>query len=89
MYLSELPLNCVLVPPTPVPYSCGDFSGGWKPCLDPDSRSGASVLQESLVEFSTRLYWFLSESQPSGNLLVSPLSISMLLSHLLLGRRPL
>lgn len=56
-----------------------------KPCLDEDARLAEIILQESLAEFSMKLYSSLRESQPSKNLLVSPLSISALLSHLLLG----
>lgn len=74
------------VPPTPAPYSCGDFSREWEPCLDQNSRTGEAVLEESMAEFSMKLYSSLRESYPSKNLLLSPLSISTLLSHLLLGR---
>ncbi|CAF93615.1 unnamed protein product, partial [Tetraodon nigroviridis] len=91
-YYCEYPvgvkLSTILVTvKAPVPYSCGEFATEWKPCLDQDSRSDEAVLQESLAEFSMKLYSFLRESLPSDNILVSPLSISTLLSHLLLGAR--
>uniref|UniRef100_A0A3Q3W560 Ig-like domain-containing protein n=1 Tax=Mola mola TaxID=94237 RepID=A0A3Q3W560_MOLML len=77
----------VEVSPTPVPYSCKGFTKPWEPCHNESSRTWEPTLQESVSEFSMKLYSFLRESQPSGNLLFSPISISMLLSHLLLGAR--
>ena len=74
------------VPPTVAPYSCAGFPSDWEPCLDTDHRSGQAILKESLAEFSTSLYHHLRQLSPSGNLLYSPISISGLLTHLLLGR---
>ncbi|XP_035493307.2 plasma protease C1 inhibitor [Scophthalmus maximus] len=73
--------------PTSVPSTCEGFTTAWEPCQDENSHTGGSVLQESMAEFSMKLYSFLRESYPSGNLLISPLSISGMLSHLLLGAR--
>ncbi|XP_008284485.1 plasma protease C1 inhibitor isoform X2 [Stegastes partitus] len=73
--------------PTSVPHSCDGFTSAWEPCLDENSRTGEPMLQESLTEFSMRLYSFLRELYPSTNLLFSPVSISGVLSHLLLGAR--
>lgn len=80
-------LLCVLVAPTPVPFSCGDLTGAWTPCQDQEGHTSEAVLQESLAEFSIKLYSSVRQSQPSDNILLSPLSISTLLSHLLLGRK--
>ncbi|XP_056892238.1 plasma protease C1 inhibitor [Takifugu flavidus] len=77
----------VKVAPTPVPYSCGEWTAAWNPCHDQEDHTGEAVLQESMAEFSMKLYSFVRESQLSNNLLLSPLSISALLSHLLLGAR--
>lgn len=83
--------NCLLiflsVRPTPVPYSCSGFTSAWEPCQNENSRTAGPMLQESMSEFSMKLYSYLRESQPSSNLLFSPISISMLLSHLLLGMK--
>ncbi|TDH16191.1 hypothetical protein EPR50_G00017330 [Perca flavescens] len=73
--------------PTDVPHSCINFTTAWEPCQDENSRTGEPMLQESITEFSMKLYSFLRESQPSSNLLFSPISISGALSHLLLGAR--
>ncbi|XP_040000915.1 plasma protease C1 inhibitor [Xiphias gladius] len=73
--------------PTPVPHSCAGFTTAWEPCQDVNSRTGEPVLQESMAEFSMKLYSYLRESYPSSNLLFSPISISGVLSHLLLGAR--
>ncbi|XP_051239618.1 plasma protease C1 inhibitor [Dicentrarchus labrax] len=73
--------------PTPVPYSCTNYTTAWEPCKDENSRTGEPMLQESMAEFSMKLYAYLRESQPSANLLFSPISISSVLSHLLLGAR--
>ncbi|XP_033478862.1 plasma protease C1 inhibitor [Epinephelus lanceolatus] len=77
----------VQVAPTPVPHSCLGFTAAWEPCQDENSRTGEPILQESITEFSMKLYSYLRESQPSSNLLFSPISISGVLSHLLLGAR--
>ncbi|XP_070842671.1 plasma protease C1 inhibitor [Chaetodon trifascialis] len=76
----------VEVRPTSAPYSCG-ITTPWEPCQDENSRTGEPMLQESMGEFSMKLYSYLRQSQPSGNLLFSPISISGALSHLLLGAR--
>nr|XP_020509723.1 plasma protease C1 inhibitor [Labrus bergylta] len=75
------------VAPTDAPYSCADFNAPWEPCLDVNSRTGEPMLQESMAEFSFTLYSYLRHSQPSSNLLFSPISIAGALSHLLLGAR--
>ncbi|KAM8772411.1 plasma protease C1 inhibitor [Acanthopagrus schlegelii] len=77
----------VEVPPTTTPFSCNSFTEAWEPCLDENSRTGEPMLQESITEFSMKLYSYLKEAQPSSNLLFSPISISGILSHLLLGAR--
>uniref|UniRef100_UPI0037E857D1 plasma protease C1 inhibitor n=1 Tax=Semicossyphus pulcher TaxID=241346 RepID=UPI0037E857D1 len=75
------------VAPTDVPYSCSGLTQPWEPCPDENSRTGEPMLQESMAEFSMKLYSYLRQSQPSGNLLLSPISIGGALSHLLLGAR--
>ncbi|KAM9857110.1 plasma protease C1 inhibitor [Aulostomus maculatus] len=77
----------VEVAPTVAPYSCEGFTDKWEPCQDENSRTGEPVLQESMAEFSFKLYSYIRESNPSSNLLFSPISISGMLSHLLLGAR--
>ncbi|KAK5926685.1 hypothetical protein CgunFtcFv8_022235 [Champsocephalus gunnari] len=77
----------VEVAPTPPPHSCSGFTTPWEPCQDENSRTGEPMLQESITEFSMKLYSYLRESQPSSNLLFSPISIIGALSHLLLGAR--
>ncbi|XP_029918156.1 plasma protease C1 inhibitor isoform X2 [Myripristis murdjan] len=69
------------------PFSCDNFTTAWEPCLDKTSRSWAPILEESQAEFSMKLYSHLSRSKTSENLLFSPISISGVLSHLLLGAR--
>ncbi|KAM7394265.1 hypothetical protein PAMP_021078 [Pampus punctatissimus] len=77
----------VEVPPTSVPHSCSGFLTAWEPCEDENSRTGEPLLQESIAEFSMKLYSYLRELHPTTNLLFSPISISGALSHLLLGAR--
>uniref|UniRef100_A0A4W6BR61 Serpin peptidase inhibitor, clade G (C1 inhibitor), member 1 n=1 Tax=Lates calcarifer TaxID=8187 RepID=A0A4W6BR61_LATCA len=77
----------VEVPPTETPHTCEGFTTPWEPCQDQNSRTGEPMLQESMAEFSMKLYSYLRQSDPSGNLLFSPISISGALSHLLLGAR--
>ncbi|XP_040892483.1 plasma protease C1 inhibitor [Toxotes jaculatrix] len=77
----------VEVGPTTTPYSCTRFPTAWEPCQDENSRTGEPILQESMAEFSMNLYSYIRESYPSSNVLFSPISISGLLSHLLLGAR--
>ncbi|XP_031727364.1 plasma protease C1 inhibitor [Anarrhichthys ocellatus] len=77
----------VEVAPTAVPPSCSGFTTAWEACQDENNRTGEPMLQESITEFSMKLYSYLRESQPSSNLLFSPISISGMLSHLLLGAR--
>nr|XP_046270185.1 plasma protease C1 inhibitor [Scatophagus argus] len=73
--------------PTPPPHSCEGFTEAWEPCQNENSRTEGPILQESMADFSMKLYSYLRQSQPSSNLLFSPVSISALLSHLLLGAR--
>ncbi|XP_023835346.1 plasma protease C1 inhibitor [Salvelinus sp. IW2-2015] len=73
--------------PTVLPYSCVGFMTPWESCQDETSRSWEAMLGESLNEFSMKLYAHLSQSQPMNNLLFSPISISGVLTHLLLGAR--
>ncbi|XP_034544718.1 plasma protease C1 inhibitor [Notolabrus celidotus] len=77
----------IQVAPTDVPYSCSSFNKPWEPCMDENSRTGGPVLQESMAEFSMKLYSYFRQSQPSSNLLFSPISVAGALSHLLLGAR--
>ncbi|KAK2817044.1 hypothetical protein Q5P01_025235 [Channa striata] len=77
----------VEVRPTPEPHSCENFTTPWEACLDEESRIGESILQESMTELSMKLYSYLKGLHPASNLLFSPISISGLLTHLLLGAR--
>ncbi|XDV49375.1 hypothetical protein PO909_018641 [Leuciscus waleckii] len=72
-------------PPPPPP--CLGHTDPWEACLDPDSRSGRAVVQESLREFSTSVYSNLKGSEPKTNLIFSPVSIAVALYNLLLGAR--
>lgn len=74
--------------PTEPPPRCLDYDTPWEWC-DPESSqaSGRAMLQESLSEFSFKLYSHLSQSERSKNMLFSPISISSVLTHLLLGAR--
>lgn len=74
--------------PTPVTFSCESFNTAWEPCQDETSRTAAPILQESITEFAIKAFSHLRESQPSSNLLFSPISISVILTHLLLGMKP-
>ncbi|XP_010902190.3 plasma protease C1 inhibitor [Esox lucius] len=73
--------------PTVPPFSCGEFVTPWDSCQDETSRSWEVILKESLNEFSMKLYAKLSQSKPTENMLFSPISISGILTHLLLGAR--
>ncbi|NP_001117851.1 plasma protease C1 inhibitor precursor [Oncorhynchus mykiss] len=73
--------------PTVLPYSCVGFMTPWESRQDETSRPWEAMLGESLNEFSMKLYAHLSQSQPMKNLLFSPISISGVLTHLLLGAR--
>ncbi|XP_041839418.1 plasma protease C1 inhibitor [Melanotaenia boesemani] len=77
----------VAAAPASPPLLCNDTSKEWEPCQDENSRTAETVLQESLTEFSMKVYSHLREINPSSNLLFSPISISGVLSHLLLGAR--
>ncbi|KAK7929003.1 hypothetical protein WMY93_005398 [Mugilogobius chulae] len=79
----------VISAPTSPPHSCDGFTTAWEECEgDHDhSRITASVLRESMTEFSFKLYSVFKDSNPHNNLLYSPLSISGALTHLLLGAR--
>lgn len=76
------------VRPTTETFSCESFASAWEPCQDENSRTAGPILQESIAEFSMNAFSHLRESQPTGNLLFSPISISVLLTHLLLGMKP-
>ncbi|XP_028270547.1 plasma protease C1 inhibitor isoform X2 [Parambassis ranga] len=73
--------------PTLSPNTCEGLSTAWEPCQDENSRTGEPILQESIAEFSIKLYSYFREIYPSNNMLFSPVSINGLLSHLLLGAR--
>uniref|UniRef100_A0A3B3QW21 Serpin peptidase inhibitor, clade G (C1 inhibitor), member 1 n=2 Tax=Paramormyrops kingsleyae TaxID=1676925 RepID=A0A3B3QW21_9TELE len=57
----------------------------WERCEDTPSGSGRGILQESFNKFAAELYSLLSQSNPSENLLFSPVSIAWALTHILLG----
>ncbi|KAF3852087.1 hypothetical protein F7725_005442 [Dissostichus mawsoni] len=61
-----------VVAPTAPPHSCSGFTTPWEPCQDENSRTGEPILQESITEFSMKLYSYLRESEPSSNLLSLP-----------------
>lgn len=75
-------------PPTDPPPRCLGYDTPWERCGPESSQaSGSAMLQESLSEFSFKLYSHLSQSERSKNMLFSPISISSVLMHLLLGTR--
>ncbi|KAJ8335985.1 hypothetical protein SKAU_G00393280 [Synaphobranchus kaupii] len=75
-------------PPTQPPPRCLGYDTPWEQCAVESSKiSGRTIMQESLVEFSFKLYSHLRKSEPTKNLFFSPISISWMLSHLLLGAR--
>ncbi|KAI7798120.1 plasma protease C1 inhibitor precursor, partial [Triplophysa rosa] len=76
----------LVVKDAPLP-RCSGHTDHWEPCIDPDSRSWRSILQESLLHFSTSVYSQLKGSKPRTNLIFSPISIASILSNLLLGAR--
>ncbi|MCI4380476.1 hypothetical protein PGIGA_G00240420 [Pangasianodon gigas] len=80
-WLMELVLN--RAPPP----RCLNHTAPWEACPDPDSKSSEAILHESLTEFSLNVYKKVNMMAPERNLLFSPISITMLLSHLLLGTR--
>ncbi|KAI5095411.1 plasma protease C1 inhibitor precursor, partial [Silurus meridionalis] len=94
LYLCEIKRNSqtervymeLLVNPAPPPL-CFNQSHAWEACPDPDSKSTPAIVRESLTHFSLNLYKNLNQMNPKSNLLFSPISIAMLLSHLLLGTR--
>lgn len=59
----------------------------WEVCTDPESKSWKSIVSESITEFSVNLYTKLRGTHHSQNLLISPISVAGLLSHLLLGKK--
>ncbi|XP_064190938.1 plasma protease C1 inhibitor [Anguilla rostrata] len=74
--------------PTEPPPRCRGYNTPWERCGPESSQtSGRAMLQESLSEFSFKLYSHLSQSERSKNMLFSPISISSVLMHLLLGAR--
>ncbi|XP_072537353.1 plasma protease C1 inhibitor [Salminus brasiliensis] len=76
----------MVVEPRPPP-RCLNHTQPWEECPDPDSRSWKAVVSESITAFSAHLYSKLRSTQKGRNLLISPISIASLLSHLLLGAR--
>lgn len=76
-----------LLAPISTPHMCEGLATAWEPCQDENSRTGEPTLQESIAEFSIKLYSYFREIYPSNNMLFSPVSINGLLSHLLLGRK--
>uniref|UniRef100_M4A665 Serpin peptidase inhibitor, clade G (C1 inhibitor), member 1 n=2 Tax=Xiphophorus maculatus TaxID=8083 RepID=M4A665_XIPMA len=68
-------------------YSCKDLIEELEPCQEENSRTAEPILRESLTEFSMKLYSYLKQDEPLSNILFSPVSISAILSHLLLGAR--
>ncbi|XP_056136605.1 plasma protease C1 inhibitor isoform X2 [Lampris incognitus] len=75
------------VAPTAPPHSCSGFTTAWEPCQEETSSISASILKESMTEFSMKLYSHISQLKSSANLLFSPISISGIFSNLLLGAR--
>ncbi|XP_066574579.1 plasma protease C1 inhibitor [Amia ocellicauda] len=88
---SPLPTPPLTSPPPPTPFLLPHCRAKplfpWPQCEGGPSRSGEAILGESLTEFAVKLYNFASTSQPSENLLLSPISIAGVLTHLLLGAR--
>ncbi|KAJ8281296.1 hypothetical protein GJAV_G00065920 [Gymnothorax javanicus] len=81
----ELHIN---LPPTPPPSKCLGYDTPWEECTAGISQaSGRAILQESLADFSFKVYSHLSQLERSKNMLFSPISISWMLTHLLLGAR--
>ncbi|KAL7884492.1 hypothetical protein AOLI_G00072620 [Acnodon oligacanthus] len=76
----------LIVEPPPPP-RCLNQTQPWEACPDPENRSWKATVSESITAFSVHLYNKLRGSRHSQNLLVSPISIAGLLSHLLLGAR--
>ncbi|KAG7458567.1 hypothetical protein MATL_G00221810 [Megalops atlanticus] len=72
-------------PPTEPPPPCLDYRSPWGDCASDSPRSGRAILQESLNEFSLKVYSQLSRGDKTQNLLFSPISIALVLTHLLLG----
>ncbi|XP_017272100.1 plasma protease C1 inhibitor [Kryptolebias marmoratus] len=66
-------------------HSCKEFNRTSEVCREEDRRTAGPILQESMAEFSMKLYSHLKDQHPSNNLLFSPVSIGGILSHLLLG----
>ncbi|KAI4897157.1 hypothetical protein NFI96_015210 [Prochilodus magdalenae] len=76
----------LIVEPIPPP-RCLGYLQPWEACPDLESRSWKAVVEESITAFSLQLYSKLKSSKGKHNLLVSPISMAGLLSHLLLGAR--
>ncbi|KAL6459395.1 hypothetical protein MHYP_G00328670 [Metynnis hypsauchen] len=76
----------LFVEPPPLP-RCLSQTQPWEACPDPENRSWKATVSESVTAFSVHLYNKLRGSRHSQNLIVSPISIAALLSHLLLGAR--
>ncbi|XP_030631071.1 plasma protease C1 inhibitor [Chanos chanos] len=83
-YKSTFLLELKVIPAPPP--RCLNHKSPWEPCTT-ESRSSKAILQESLTEFSLRVYSHLRSRKQTGNLLFSPISIAGALSHLLLGAR--
>ncbi|XP_061103031.1 plasma protease C1 inhibitor [Conger conger] len=75
-------------PPTQSPPQCLGHDAPWEKCpVDSSAISGRKILQESLGDFSFKLYSHIRQSDQSKNMLFSPISIFWMLTHLLLGAR--
>jgi len=82
-------LNFVSAAPALPPSSCKKVDDAWETCQEEHSRTAEPILQESMEEFSMKVFSHLRGIHPFENLLLSPISIFGILSHLLLGRRGL
>ncbi|XP_072241195.1 plasma protease C1 inhibitor isoform X2 [Leuresthes tenuis] len=84
--LSTVDLIVEAAPALPPP-SCKKVDDAWETCQEEHSRTAEPILQESIEEFSMKVYSHLRGIHPFENLLFSPISINGILSHLLLAAR--
>ncbi|KAM4585318.1 plasma protease C1 inhibitor [Odontesthes bonariensis] len=84
--LSTVELTVEAAPTVPPP-SCKKVDDAWETCQEEHSRTAEPILQESMAEFSMKVFSHLRGMDPLENLLFSPISISGVLSHLLLAAR--